>query len=189
MQRQARQESNPQPPVLETGALPIELLAFIRLWGPGKGSCQSPALTTYHTTKLFRLTMDRMAAAAVAELFQLHAPGVVATVLLSRVIPFFALGASQCDHRTDAFLFRCHNSSHFSQRIWLKLLPTKTYLRIFVITPEATVRPPSRIANFEPCSKATGTISSASILMLSPGITISTPSGRSIEPVTSIVRM
>src|SRR5439155_93486 len=26
---QARRESNPQPPVLETGALPIELLAFI----------------------------------------------------------------------------------------------------------------------------------------------------------------
>jgi hypothetical protein len=25
---QARRESNPQPPVLETGALPIELLAF-----------------------------------------------------------------------------------------------------------------------------------------------------------------
>jgi hypothetical protein len=27
---QARRESNPQPPVLETGALPIELLAFVR---------------------------------------------------------------------------------------------------------------------------------------------------------------
>ena len=26
---QARRESNPQPPVLETGALPIELLAYI----------------------------------------------------------------------------------------------------------------------------------------------------------------
>src|SRR4051812_1116050 len=26
---QARRESNPQPPVLETGALPIELLAFV----------------------------------------------------------------------------------------------------------------------------------------------------------------
>src|ERR1700748_811636 len=28
---QARRESNPQPPVLETGALPIELLAFVVL--------------------------------------------------------------------------------------------------------------------------------------------------------------
>ena len=27
---QARRESNPQPPVLETGALPIELLAYTR---------------------------------------------------------------------------------------------------------------------------------------------------------------
>jgi len=26
---QARRESNPQPPVLETGALPIELLAYL----------------------------------------------------------------------------------------------------------------------------------------------------------------
>ena len=38
---QARRESNPQPPVLETGALPIELLAYplitvvIRDWGLG----------------------------------------------------------------------------------------------------------------------------------------------------------
>jgi hypothetical protein len=32
--RQARQESNPQPPVLETGALPIELLALARLFYP-----------------------------------------------------------------------------------------------------------------------------------------------------------
>src|SRR5204863_5904948 len=30
---QARRESNPQPPVLETGALPIELLAYIRADG------------------------------------------------------------------------------------------------------------------------------------------------------------
>ena len=33
---QAKRESNPQPPVLETGALPIELLAFS---GPG-AKCQ-----------------------------------------------------------------------------------------------------------------------------------------------------
>jgi len=55
--------------------------------------------------------------------------------------------------------------------------------------PAPTVRPPSRIANFEFCSRATGAISSMSIVMWSPGITISTPSGRAIEPVTSVVRM
>ena len=54
--------------------------------------------------------------------------------------------------------------------------------------PAPTVRPPSRIANFDPFSIATGVISSARMLVLSPGITISTPSGRNIDPVTSVVR-
>ena len=35
---------------------------------------------------------------------------------------------------------------------------------------------------------ATGLISSIVIWMLSPGITISVPSGSSMEPVTSVVR-
>ncbi len=57
-----------------------------------------------------------------------------------------------------------------------------------VTTPAPTVRPPSRMAKRSPCSTATGVISSTSIWMLSPGITISTPSGSPIEPVTSVVR-
>jgi hypothetical protein len=64
-----------------------------------------------------------------------------------------------------------------------------TYSKILVTTPAPTVRPPSRMANFEPCSKATGTINSTVRFTLSPGITISTPSGRVMFPVTSIVRM
>ena len=63
-----------------------------------------------------------------------------------------------------------------------------TYSIILVTTPAPTVRPPSRMANFEPCSNATGTINSTVRLTLSPGITISTPSGRVMLPVTSIVR-
>jgi len=55
-------------------------------------------------------------------------------------------------------------------------------------TPAPTVRPPSRIANRKPCSIAIGAINSTSILMLSPGITISTPSANFTEPVTSVVR-
>lgn len=39
--RQARQESNPQQPVLETGALPIELLAYYA------GSYSNPILSLY----------------------------------------------------------------------------------------------------------------------------------------------
>ncbi len=62
--------------------------------------------------------------------------------------------------------------------------------KIFVTTPEPTVLPPSRIANRRPSSMATGipSISSTVIFTLSPGMHISTPSGRVIEPVTSVVR-
>src|SRR3984957_6876236 len=55
-------------------------------------------------------------------------------------------------------------------------------------TPAPTVLPPSRMANGSPRSIAIGAISSTTILMLSPGITISVPSGNSTAPVTSVVR-
>ena len=60
--------------------------------------------------------------------------------------------------------------------------------RIFVTTPEPTVRPPSRIAKRRPSSHAIGVIKVISMSMLSPGITISTPSGSLMLPVTSVVR-
>ncbi len=60
--------------------------------------------------------------------------------------------------------------------------------RISVIVPAPTVRPPSRIAKRRPFSMATGVISSISSATLSPGITISTPSGNFATPVTSVVR-
>ena len=62
------------------------------------------------------------------------------------------------------------------------------YSIIFATTPAPTVRPPSRIAKRRPSSIAIGAISFTVILTLSPGITISTPSGRSHAPVTSVVR-
>ena len=55
-------------------------------------------------------------------------------------------------------------------------------------TPEATVRPPSRMANRRPSSMAMGVISLIVIVTWSPGMTISTPSGSWMEPVTSVVR-
>jgi hypothetical protein len=58
----------------------------------------------------------------------------------------------------------------------------------FATTPAPTVRPPSRIAKRRPSSIAIGLISATTILMLSPGITISTPSGSTTAPVTSVVR-
>jgi hypothetical protein len=59
---------------------------------------------------------------------------------------------------------------------------------ILTTRPAPTVRPPSRIANFRPSSIAIGWINSTVISVLSPGITISTPSGNTTDPVTSVVR-
>src|SRR6266481_4528109 len=52
-----------------------------------------------------------------------------------------------------------------------------TYVTISAIVPAPTVCPPSRIANRNPFSIATGVISSITRLTLSPGITISVPAG------------
>ncbi len=62
------------------------------------------------------------------------------------------------------------------------------YSEIFVTTPAPTVRPPSRIAKRVPSSIAIGAINSTDKFTLSPGITISVPSGRLMIPVTSVVR-
>ena len=62
------------------------------------------------------------------------------------------------------------------------------YSMTFVTTPEPTVRPPSRMAKRSPSSHAIGVIRLISMSMLSPGITISTPSGSLMFPVTSVVR-
>src|SRR5699024_4678744 len=62
------------------------------------------------------------------------------------------------------------------------------YFSISVTTPKTTVRQASHIDNHVPFSIAIGEINTITISMLSPGITISTPSGNSIIPVTSVVR-
>ena len=62
------------------------------------------------------------------------------------------------------------------------------YSLITVTTPDPTVRPPSRIEKRVPSSIAIGEINSTSISTLSPGITISVPSGKVTTPVTSVVR-
>ncbi len=62
------------------------------------------------------------------------------------------------------------------------------HFRILVTRPAPTVRPPSRIANLRPSSIAIGWISWTVMLVLSPGMTISVPSGSVTTPVTSVVR-
>lgn len=74
------------------------------------------------------------------------------------------------------------------QRSISDLQASGTYLTILVTWPAPTVRPPSRMANFRPSSMATGWISETVISVLSPGMTISVPSGRVTTPVTSVVR-
>ena len=62
------------------------------------------------------------------------------------------------------------------------------YSTIADTIPAPTVRPPSRIAKRSFSSIAIGTISATSIVTLSPGMTISVPSGSVTMPVTSVVR-
>src|SRR6478672_1623827 len=62
------------------------------------------------------------------------------------------------------------------------------YFVISATTPAPTVRPPSRMAKRRPGSIAIGAISLTPRFTLSPGITISVPSGRITSPVTSVVR-
>ena len=61
------------------------------------------------------------------------------------------------------------------------------YSTISVTCPAPTVLPPSRIAKRNPTLIAIDSINSTIIVKLSPGITISTPDGNSIVPVTSVV--
>src|SRR2546428_6426585 len=62
------------------------------------------------------------------------------------------------------------------------------YSVISVTTPAPTVRPPSRIANRNSFSIATGVIRSIVIVTLSPGITISTPARNPTTPATPLLR-
>ena len=62
------------------------------------------------------------------------------------------------------------------------------HLMILVTRPAPTVRPPSRMANRWPSSSAMGWMRVTLISVLSPGMTISVPSGSVTTPVTSVVR-
>ena len=182
---QGRQESNPQPTVLETVALPIELRPYDRVSAvPG----------------LSRFAMKLMCSTSRAELLKFQSSRIVLSILLGGVISLTAFRALHCHYRTIALLLgHCTtswpcDSSYVTRGVkWenrrLARSPGRNYSVMLVTEPAPTVRPPSRIANRRPCSIATGVISSTPIWMLSPGITISVPSGRWIIPVTSVVRM
>jgi hypothetical protein len=145
------------------------------LWPPHEATTR---LLYQATAKLLCFAMHGMFSATRTILAKFKTIRIVTTILLGGVITFLAIIALKRNHRSNVFLFGCHTN-----------LPAFYYSIILVTTPAPTVRPPSRMANFEPCSNATGTISSTVRFTLSPGITISTPSGSAMFPVTSMVRM
>jgi len=113
----------------------------------------------------FCLAVRRMMPATRTELLRFQAFGILFLVLRGRIVAFFAVRTLQRN-----------NISH------------NNYARISVTVPAPTVRPPSRIANLNPFSIATTVINSMLNDTLSPGITISVPSGNVADPVTSVVR-
>ena len=80
------------------------------------------------------------------------------------------------------------NKSGAHPKVSATFVGRSDHLMIFVTRPAPTVRPPSRIAKRRPSSMATGWISLTEMSVLSPGITISVPSGSVTTPVTSVVR-
>ena len=132
---------------------------------------------------LLRLAMQGVGLAKLAVFPKFQFLRVLFLVLGRRIISLLALVAGKYDYL-----------SHLSA---LPPGPSKTllsggispsYSTISETTPAPTVRPPSRMANRSSFSIAIGVINSTSMVTLSPGITISTPSGRISAPVTSVVR-
>jgi len=114
----------------------------------------------------------RLLPARIAELLRFQPFGVLLLVFRRRVVAVFAITALQRNNLAHRLI----------------LSRSARYSMISVTAPAPTVCPPSRIANRKPFSKATGVINVTSQLTLSPGITISTPAGSFMSPVTSVVR-
>ncbi len=140
----------------------------IRFWRPALYQLELLACTFYTENMLFSFPVKYMRPAKRAIFFQFHSAGGLFFIFSGGVIPALAFRTSQM-----------HNISH--------LLPL-SYSITSETTPAPTVRPPSRMANLTSFSIAIGVIRLPVTDTLSPGITISTPSGRSTTPVTSVVR-
>src|SRR3954464_5818658 len=126
--------------------------------------------------------MRRVLAALPAKLGALEPVRRGLLVLGGRVVLVFAIGALQ---RND---LSGHDCLYPSNCCGGGPKPAASYLMISLMVPAPTVLPPSRMAKRSPFSIATGVISSMVSATLSPGITISVPSGNSATPVTSVVR-
>src|SRR4051794_2129706 len=143
--------------------------------------------------------MKRVPAAPRAIFAKLDPVGIVLLVLLGRVRPLLALGASELNrgpildsgHLVGPwhFLMSLREASDGAMRHRVDgLRVAEGHSRISVMAPAPTVWPPSRMAKRWPVSSPIEEPSSTPIWTLSPGITISAPSLSEMEPVTSVVR-
>ncbi len=192
---QARRDSNPQHPVLETGALAVGATG---LFFP-----------------LLALSMEGVSPTKCTKLFKGKPVRRPPFVLGGRVVPALALRTSQGNDVSHnlfqnfscpppgvgaaARAFRVGRASPWWGRRPVGRASSGAgvpachpyyplnYSTISLTTPAPTVRPPSRMAKRSSFSRATGVIKVTSMATLSPGITISTPSGSVATPVTSVV--
>jgi hypothetical protein len=133
---------------------------------------------------LLHFLMSGLLAAGIAKLLRLQPLRMLLLILRGGVIAILAVTTLQRNnfpHFSNPFLKSAGRLSRPASENYL-------YSTISVTAPAPTVWPPSRIAKRKPFSKATGVISVTSQLTLSPGITISTPAGNFMSPVTSVVR-
>src|SRR5713226_3147885 len=138
-----------------------------------KPACPSPPrIPPLRKRNLLHFLVRRLLPARVAELFRFQPLGVFLLVFCRRVVAVLAISALQRNNLAHRLI----------------LSRSARYSMTSVTAPAPTVWPPSRIANRKPFSNATGVISVTSQLTLSPGITISTPAGSIMSPVTSVVR-
>lgn len=126
--------------------------------------CSTVRATVLHYRKLLSLSVNCNFIIPRTKLFQFKTTCSIFLVFRSSIVTTLTLSAGKQN-------INSHDYSNISET-----------------TPAPTVRPPSRIAKRKPCSIAIGTIRSTVNTELSPGIIISTPSGRAIIPVTSVVR-
>ncbi len=160
---------NPQPSDLESDALAVRATGLYPINANFKFKNAESMILFILNLAFFILNfklclcllMHRMLHTGPAIFFPLEFIGSVLFVLHSRIILAFAL-------RTLKKYYVSHAITS-------------------VTTPAPTVRPPSLMANLSSFSIAIGDINSTDRLTLSPGITISTPSGNCATPVTSVV--
>ena len=168
---QGRRDLNPQHPVLETGALPIELLPY-----PNSAYLTSRCTVCLRSKRQNFFSSSRSPPFRLlrVEVYDRRLQSVQANVMISR-----------------GMLLSCLSQHPARPRVAPRPNPGAVripYLMISVTRPAPTVRPPSRMAKRIVFSIAIGVMRLTSKLMLSPGMTMSTPAGSVMSPVTSVVR-